>query len=160
MIALIVVAATMTAEASTSRIAVVVGNNVGNHNNEPLHFAEADAAKFAQVLGELGGVAPDHLFVLQSKPLAALIETFAIVKQQIAQLRKTPADRVIVVFYFSGHSDGEALELGRDRLTFSALRQWLASLGADVRVVLVDSCKSGALLAAKGGKPGRSRRRQ
>jgi hypothetical protein len=59
-----------------------------------------------------------------------------------------------VLFYFSGHSDGEALELGFDRLTFSELRRWLASSGADVRVALVDSCKSGALLAAKGGTPG------
>jgi len=59
-----------------------------------------------------------------------------------------------VLFYFSGHSDGQALELGADRLTFSELRRRLAALGADVRVVLVDSCKSGALLAAKGGRPG------
>jgi hypothetical protein len=59
-----------------------------------------------------------------------------------------------MLFYFSGHSDGDALELGRDRLRFSELRQSLASLGADVRVVMVDSCKSGALLQLKGGKPG------
>jgi hypothetical protein len=57
------------------------------------------------------------------------------------------------VFYFSGHSDGVALELGREGVTFSELRRWLASVGADVRIALVDSCKSGALLATKGGKP-------
>src|SRR5262249_32776005 len=37
---------------------------------------------------------------------------------------------------------------------FLELRRWLSSTGAEVRVAIVDTCKSGALLAAKGGKPG------
>jgi hypothetical protein len=148
------IAAAAPAHASTRRIAVIVGNNAGNADQVPLHFAETDAARFAQVLGELGGVAPGDRFVLQGKSLAALTEIFAQVRRQIVGLRADPANRVVVLFYFSGHSDGEALELGRDRLTFSELRRQLASLGADVRVALIDSCKSGALLAVKGGKPG------
>lgn len=142
------------AHASTRRIAVVVGANAGNDDRVPLHFAELDADKFARVLGELGGVEPPDLFVLQGKPLAALSETLALVKQRITSSRREPDTRIIVIFYFSGHSDGEALELGRDRLTFSELRQQLAALGSDVRIVLVDSCKSGALLQAKGGRRG------
>jgi hypothetical protein len=153
-VATCLVALGATAHAGTRRIAVVVGNNAGNEISKPLHFAELDAVKFARVLGELGGVAPADLFVLQGKSLAALSERLAHVKRQIAGLRQDPGNRIVVMFYFSGHSDGEALELGRDRLTFSELRQSLASLGADVRVVLVDSCKSGALLQTKGGKPG------
>ncbi|HET7499410.1 MAG TPA: caspase family protein, partial [Kofleriaceae bacterium] len=86
--------------------------------------------------------------------LAAVTEVFVRVRRLIAGARTEPGSRVVLLFYFSGHSDGEALELGGDRLTFSALRGQLASLGADVRVILVDSCKSGALLAAKGGRPG------
>src|SRR5439155_3278375 len=34
------------------------------------------------------------------------------------------------------------------------LRKWLAATGVDVKVALVDSCKSGALLQAKGGTRG------
>lgn len=149
-----ILAAGAIAHASTKRIAVVVGANAGNDDRAPLHFAELDADKFARVLGELGGVEPADLFVLQGKPLAALSETFALVKQQITGFRREPDTRVVMIFYFSGHSDGEALEFGRDRLTFAELRHWLAALGSDVRVVLVDSCKSGALLQAKGGRPG------
>lgn len=152
-IATCIVAAAATAHASTRRIAVIVGNNEGNATTSPLHFAETDATKLAQVLGELGGVAPADLFMLRGQSLAALTSTFERVRRLIAGLRLNPANRVVVLFYFSGHSDGESLELGRDRLTFSELRRWLAALGADVRVVLVDSCKSGALLAAKGGRP-------
>jgi hypothetical protein len=153
-VALVIAVIGAAAHASTRRIAVIVGNNTGNADRVALHYAELDAAKLAQVLGELGGVAPADLFVLQGKRMAALSETFAVVKQKIASFRQHPENRVVLMFYFSGHSDGEALELGPDRLTFSALRQSLASLGADVRVVLVDSCKSGALLQTKGGKPG------
>lgn len=142
------------AHASTRRIAVVVGANTGNDDRAPLRFAERDADKFARVLGELGGVAPEDLFVLQGKAMAVLSETFARVKQQITVYRRAPDTRIVVIFYFSGHSDGEALEFGRDRLTFSELRQSLATLGSDIRIVLVDSCKSGALLQAKGGRPG------
>jgi len=151
-VAMVVAAAP--AHASTKRIAVIVGNNAGNAEQSPLHYAEADAAKFAGVLIELGGVDPEDLFLLEGKSAAALSDAFALVRQHIVGFRKDPTIRVVVLFYFSGHSDGAALELGPDRLTFSELRRWLASSGADVRVALVDSCKSGALLAAKGGKPG------
>ena len=140
--------------AETKRVAVVVGNNAGNAGQTKLHYAESDAAKMGRVLTELGGVAQSDLFLLQGKNIAALTETFALAKRRIAAFRKDPTTRIVLMFYFSGHSDGIALELGRDRLTFAELRRWLGGAGADVRVALVDSCKSGALLAAKGGTPG------
>jgi hypothetical protein len=142
------------AHADTHRVAIVVGNNRGAADETPLHFAEADAAKLARVLGELGGVAADDMFVLQGKSLAALTATFQRATRRIAQVHADPQSRAILVFYFSGHSDGEALELGDDRLPYAELRRALAGTGADVRVALVDSCKSGALIVVKGGHRG------
>jgi hypothetical protein len=149
----IIAAATVPVLASTKRVAVIVGNNQGNAGRPQLHYAGADAAKFARVLVELGGVAPADLFLLEDQSAAALSKTFEQVRQRVLGFHKDPGVRVIIVFYFSGHSDGVALELGRDRVTFSELRRWLASVGAEVRIAMVDSCKSGALLATKGGKP-------
>jgi len=149
----ILAAATAPVVASTKRIAVIVGNNQGNPGRPQLHYADADAAKFARVLVELGGVAQADSFLLQNKSAAALSQAFEQVRQRVLGFHSDPAVRVVLVFYFSGHSDGVALELGRDRVTFSELRRWLAAMGADVRIALVDSCKSGALLASKGGKP-------
>ena len=140
------------AHADTRRIAIVVGNNAGAADQTPLRYAEADAGKLARVLGELGGVKADDLFLLQGKDLASVSQAFTQAKARIAQ--REPGQRVILVFYFSGHSDGQALELGRDRLAYGDLRTWLAAAGADVRIALVDSCKSGALLQAKGGTRG------
>ena len=141
------------AQAGTRRVAIVVGNNVGN---EPpaLHYAENDADKFARVLGELGGVAAEDLFLLEGRDRAAVGAAFDRARRRLEDLRRDPTNRTVVLFYFSGHSDGEALELGGDRIGFAELRRWLAETGADVRVALLDSCKSGALLAAKGGTPG------
>lgn len=140
--------------AETRRVAVIVGNNVGADGEPPLHYAEADADKLASVLGELGGVAPGDLFVVRGQGLAGLTTALAHARERITAYLREPASRVVVIFYFSGHSDGVALELGGDRWTFAELRRWLAATGAHVRVALVDSCKSGALVAAKGGTRG------
>jgi hypothetical protein len=152
-VALIVAMLCAVASAETRRVAVVVGNNAGNQDETPLRYAELDAGKLARVLVELGGVPAADLFLLEGKDLAALQDTLSRAKAKIAGYR-AHLDRVVVIFYFSGHSDGIALELGHDRYAFSALRDWLKATGADVRLAVLDSCKSGALLAAKGGTPG------
>jgi len=151
----LVVAASRDARADTRRLAIVLGNNAGNGDFPALHFAELDASKLSQALVELGGVAPADLYLLHGRSLAATQAVFAQATAKIAMWRKTPGTRVVLLFYFSGHSDGEVLELGDDRFGFAQLRGWLAATGADVRVVIIDSCKSGALLAMKGGTPGR-----
>lgn len=149
----IVIASSATASAETRRVAVVVGNNAGNLGQTALRYAEIDAGKISRVLVELGGLEPADLFLLQGKDLAALEDTLRRAKAKITGYQSR-GDRVIAIFYYSGHSDGVALELGHDRFTFAALRRWLKDTGAEVRLGLVDSCKSGALLATKGGSPG------
>ena len=142
------------AHAATKRVAIVVGNNAGAAEQTPLRFAEADAGKIARVLVELGGVAPEDLFLLQGKTRSQLGTALDLAKKRIVAHHRDPANRVVVMVYFSGHSDGEALELGTDRWAFADLKHWLAQSGADVRVGFVDSCKSGALLGIKGGTLG------
>jgi hypothetical protein len=154
--ALILLLTSGVAVAETHRVAVVVGNNAGNNARSALQFAEADAGKMARTLVELGGVRTDDLFLLQGRPLATVRETFLRAKERVAALHRDQETRVVLLFYFSGHSDGEVLELGAERLSFGELRRFLADTAAEVRVVVVDSCRSGALLAAKGGAPGPS----
>ena len=141
------------ARADTRRLAIVLGNNVGNDTSAPLRYAELDATKLSQALVDLGGVDGANLHLLHGTTVAEVRDVFARATKQVAAWRAA-TDRVVLLFYFSGHSDGEALELGADRLGFAQLRRWLADTGADVRVVIIDSCKSGAMLTAKGGRPG------
>jgi len=139
------------ARAETHRIAVVVGSNAGNPVHPALRYAEADAGKVARVLVELGGVAPDDMLLLQGRSLAEIKQALEAATRRSQKWRSEPDTRVVFLFYFSGHSDGKALELGSERLEFQTLREWITSLGADVRLVIVDSCRSGSLLESKGG---------
>jgi hypothetical protein len=138
------------AHAETRRVAVVVGHNTGANDRAPLRYAESDAAKVAETLVELGGVEPADLLLLQGRPLASLRESLKVARARVAAFHEEPDARVVLLFYFSGHSDGESLELGRERLPFGELRAWLSATGAEVRLAIVDSCRSGALLSAKG----------
>lgn len=141
------------AQAATRRIALLIGSNEGSSAHRPLRFAEADAAKLAGVLTELGGVQDEDLLLLRGPSLSAVRAGFREAQRRVQEAKNASAHAVLVVF-FSGHSDGVALELGDERLTFSELREFMEQTQADVRVAIVDSCKSGALLAAKGGTSG------
>jgi hypothetical protein len=142
------------ARAETRRLAVIVGNNAGASGQAPLRYAETDAGKMAETLIEVGGVGANDLFLLQGRHRDAVREVFSQARARVAAWHAEPDVRVILVFYFSGHSDGEALELGAERLPFDQLRSWLTGTGAEVRLAIVDSCRSGALLEAKGAHRG------
>jgi hypothetical protein len=53
--------------------------------------------------------------------------------------------------YYSGHSDEDGLLLGGERVGYGELRQWIDQTGAEVRIAVLDSCASGALIRLKGG---------
>ncbi len=140
------------ARAETVRLAVVVGHNAGSGNLPPLRYAESDAGKFARVLLELGDVKPEHLQLLQGRPITELELALKRARELADGLHRSPENRVVLIFYFSGHSDGEGLELGNDVLLFSRLKSILAGVG-DLRVTVVDACRSGAGFREKGGTP-------
>jgi len=144
------------ARAETRRIAVLVGHNAGSGVRPPLRYAERDAEKLAQVLGDLGGVGDQDLLLVNGQPVAAIRAALAQVRARVVEWRRKPGMRVVLLFYFSGHSDGQSLEIGREQLPFAELKRWLADTQADVRLAIVDSCRSGALLAMKGGALGPS----
>jgi hypothetical protein len=143
------------ARAALRRIAVVVGNNDGSPAQPLLRFAETDAEKMGAVLTELGGVAPHDLTLLRGQSVQAVRAALARVRDELLE-RTDSSQRSLLVFYFSGHSDGEALQLGRDRLPFSELRAAIRETGANVRLLVIDSCKSGGILEWKGGRAGPS----
>jgi hypothetical protein len=148
-----VLAVASQAQAETRRIAVVVGHNTGHGGRPLLRYAESDAGKFARVLREIGKVSGGDVLLLQGRSLFEVERAISDAAGHVAAAHRAPDVRALLLFYYSGHSDGEALELGREKLSFSRLRELLAGTGADVRVVIIDACKSGAATLAKGGKP-------
>lgn len=145
-------AAALSAAAETRRVAIVVGNNAGSSNLQPLRYAESDAGKFARVLVELGDVSADDVMLLQGRHVADLERAITDAKERVAAFKRVPDSRTVLLFYFSGHSDGESIELGGENLPYGRLKAMLLGTGADLRVAIVDACKSGAGFREKGGR--------
>ncbi|HET6148865.1 MAG TPA: caspase family protein [Polyangia bacterium] len=152
--ALLATGAAPPARAEIRRIAIVVGSNQGDASHAALRFAEQDAQKLSAVLGEIGGLASSDLILLRAPRLAEVRAALDAAEGHIADWHAGHHGQAILLFYYSGHSDGLVLELGREAMPFAELRRRLGASGADVRLVIVDSCRSGALLARKGGTLG------
>lgn len=134
------------------RVAIVVGTNEGESDEAPLRWAEQDATRVADVLGRLGGVPPEHLLLLRGARRAEVLRAFEAVRARVAQAR-AEGQEALLVFYYAGHAGAGALHLGGTRLGFDELRQAAAAVGADVRVLVLDACRSGGMTRVRGARP-------
>lgn len=142
--------------ADTRKFAVILGNNQGHNPAASLRYAEKDAQKFYQVLVELGGFEKQNISLqLGSTAEEVWKSVRQLEKRAVAATRDTD-DRSLFVFYFSGHASGDVLELGSSAFRFEDLLSFLRTSTADVRLALIDSCRSGKLVAIKGGSRGPS----
>jgi len=130
------------------RHAVIIGNNQGEAGELPLRYAEADAERMATVLGDIGGVAPENLVLLQGADSEAVRRALLVVNERIRAGR--PQNTTLIVYY-SGHADEEALHLGDSKLSLDELRRLILGSAAAFRVSIVDACRSGGLTQVKGG---------
>ncbi|MEZ4235053.1 MAG: caspase family protein [Myxococcota bacterium] len=134
--------------AAVARYALLVGANDGGSERVTLRYAHDDAHQMATVLADLGGVDPEHEWVVLDPDEEQLAQAFDVVRQA---LQDAPA-RTEFVFYYSGHSDEDGLLLGDERFRYADLRSTLDGLPAQVRLAILDSCASGALILSKGGR--------
>lgn len=133
------------------RMALLVSANDGGFGRPRLRWTGDDARAMGAVLEELGGVDARDLHFVNANDTADVEEGLARLDDDVQRARAVGA-RVELIVYYSGHSDADGLLLGNDRLPWSTLRARVAELRADVRVVIMDSCSSGAFVRSKGGK--------
>jgi hypothetical protein len=161
------VAALMTASTSTSslaaaadhadlpdlvearRVAIVVAQHNGGPGRAILRHAGSDAKAFRDVLIDVGGVKDDDVTLLVDTDRHAFESALA---DLAAGDDARAGGRLEVVVYYSGHSDEEGLLFGTERLPWDAFRADVDAVAADVKVVVLDSCASGAAVRKKGGK--------
>jgi len=134
-------------DSKVTRIAILVGNNVGLPAERPLLYAEDDARRMKKVLTEVGGFADSNVHLLLGQTPLEIESSF----EQIS--RNLPADsdgkRSVLLFYFSGHSDGVHLQAKDGQIPFVTLKEWMETSGASVRIAIVDACLSGRMLSLK-----------
>lgn len=137
-------------QAQVRRLALVIGANNGGSQRVELRHAVSDAKTFGSVLSQLGGVASSDLMVVEEPSVAGLDKALAGFAAKVGRANGS-AERVEVVLYYSGHSDRKGLLLAGKRYSYAKLRGRLDKLGADVRLVILDSCGSGEMTRQKGG---------
>jgi len=132
------------------RFAVIVGANNGGPERVQLRYAVSDASTMMNVLKSLGGVDSRDALLLHNPDRRNFISALARVKGEI-QGAKSGKDRIEFIFYYSGHSDSEAILLGREKVFYKELKDGIRGIPADVRIAILDSCSSGAFTRIKGG---------
>lgn len=133
------------ADPEPGRFALLVGANLGDRAEPVLRHAEQDAARLAQTLRLLGEFPADQVVLMTGATATevrdALIRLNARVREH--------ANGVLVVFY-SGHADSQALHLSGTRMPLAELKALLVGSPAVSRLLIVDACRSGSLIQLKG----------
>ncbi len=137
--------------AQVVRYAVLIGNNEGDADEVSLRYAERDATRVYDVLRNLGGFHEENLVVLHGRDRETVQRVLISTNARIRSVTGR-GDQAVLFVYYSGHADADALHLGGERLAVSSLQQLLRGSPADFRMLLLDSCRSGAVTRVKGGK--------
>jgi hypothetical protein len=140
------------ARADVQRFAVLVGNNLGQSDDAPLRYAEADANKVQAVLRDLGGFVPANVVVLRNENANTVRSTLITLNDRIRTAAAVPGTQTLLFVYYSGHADASALHLGASRLDTFELAQLVRGSSATFRLLVVDACRSGTLTRVKGGR--------
>jgi Caspase domain len=133
------------------RFAVIVGNDSGGADTRPLLYARADARKVDDILTRLGGVRADDAQLLLDGTAQDLLTALTVVERRAADA-KAHGERTALFVYYSGHAKDGALRLGDTRLPLDSLKARIAASPIDVRIAILDSCRSGELTRTKGAR--------
>ncbi|HVV52937.1 MAG TPA: caspase family protein [Polyangia bacterium] len=149
-LAVLLVAGRARAE-SLRRFAVIVGNDSGGADTRPLLYARADARKVYDILTRLGGVRAEDADLIVDGGASDVLGALAKVGQRAAEAARR-GEHTALFFYYSGHAKDGALRLGESRLPIDGLRALVTAAPVDVRIVILDSCRSGAITRSKGAR--------
>jgi hypothetical protein len=134
----------------TRRVGIFIGSNNGGRDRVMLRYAVSDARAVSRVFGDMGGISHDDNIVLVEPTVAEINRRLDAMSRELSSTRGN-YQRTEMVFYYSGHSDEDGLLLNRERYSYMDLRERINRIDTDMRIVILDSCSSGAITRAKGG---------
>ncbi len=129
------------------RYLVAVGNNDGLPSEARLRYAERDAENFADVMLAYGGVSPKRSRTLLAK---TPLQVESVLDAFMADVERSGRDDAILLFYYSGHADERDLHLGNKRWARSRLARKLSKWPGQLRIAVVDACRSRGDIKTKG----------
>jgi hypothetical protein len=137
-------------EASTRRFGIFIGSNNGGRERTALRYAISDALSVSRVFSEMGGISAEDTVLLVEPTVREINRRIDSLHEQVLR-SKNDGKRTEIVFYYSGHSDEDGLLLNRERYLYRDLRDRINGIPSDMRIVILDSCASGAFTRIKGG---------
>jgi hypothetical protein len=137
-------------DSSMRRFGIFIGSNNGGGDRTKLQYAVSDARSVSKVFFEMGGISSEDMVLLVEPGIREINSRIDAMQEQVLR-SKTSNKRTEIVFYYSGHSDEEGLLLNREKYSFRELRNRINSIPSDMRIVILDSCASGAFTRIKGG---------
>ena len=139
--------------ATDTRVAVVVGSNVGLAHEAPLEHAEEDAKRMHGLLTRIGAVRADRAALVVSPRPRDVVRAIDVATGKLQELSQKGAATFIM--YISAHADADALHLDGERLSLAALREQVERIPARLRLIIIDACRTPPVRAQiKGGRPG------
>ncbi len=141
--------------AQEKRFAVIIGNNSGLKNSVTLKYAKKDAKKMYHLLIEIGGFKPENTLLLLDKNVYEVLKSLKKIEKKALEYKTKTGQTSMLLIYYSGHAEKNALELSGTSLKFSTLHGFLKNSKIDVRLAFIDSCHSGDLIASKGMSRGK-----
>ncbi len=137
-------------DGATKRYGLFIGANNGGKERQTLRYAVSDAKAVTKVFLEMGGIQSEDAILLVEPTIRDINQQIDSISLQLVEAKKT-YKRTELVFYYSGHSDEEGLLLNRERYGYKELRDKINNLPSDMRIIILDSCSSGAITRTKGG---------
>lgn len=135
-----------------SRYALLLASHAGLTGEAELEHAGRDAKKMAEVLIELGGFIPDNVVTLVDVDATRARDALARMNARLRGERE-PGRATTLLVYYSGHADEKSLHLGTTVLPWDELRNAVEGSSADLRLLIVDACRSGQATRVKGLRP-------
>jgi hypothetical protein len=132
------------------RYAIIASANDGGPERARLRFADTDARAISDVLTELGGLHRDDLLLIPNATRPLLSAAFDRIRSELSKLGPGQPRRELFVYY-SGHSDERGILLAGEHIPYDELRKLIDTSTAEVRIVVFDSCASGAVIRSRGG---------
>jgi len=138
-------------DSSTRRFGIFIGSNNGGRDRVALRYAVSDAHSISNVFYEMGGIAAEDSVLLVEPSVREINNRIAALHEQVIRSRETN-QRTEIIIYYSGHSDEEGMLLNNERYLYTELRSRISNIPSDMRIVILDSCASGAFTRIKGGE--------
>jgi hypothetical protein len=127
-----------------------VGSQLGDPDDPPLKYANADARQVQALFTELGGVPAENAHLLADADATT-------VRNELDKLARITSPSSVLIVYLSAHAKQGQLHLRGSHLAVSELRTLARRVPARLRILIVDACDSGVVARHKGGRPGPSR---